>query len=141
MSETKVASAERTIGSLKNSLHRYMEDNGYKYIHKLTQFVTTLNSRKICSIDLIPKNVNSSHFLSIVYSKPREFRNPKFKIGDKFRISKYNLPFRKGYKPQFTREVFEIFASFSRKPPTYTLKDEQDDFIRGKLYQKKSKVI
>ena len=36
MSETKAAFAERTIRSLKNILFRYMEDNGYKYIHKLT---------------------------------------------------------------------------------------------------------
>ena len=36
MSETKAAFAERTIRSLKNILYRYMEDNGYKYIHKLT---------------------------------------------------------------------------------------------------------
>ena len=47
MIETKAAFAEPTIRSLKNILYRYMEDNGYKYIHKLTQLVTTLNSRKI----------------------------------------------------------------------------------------------
>ena len=100
MSETRAAFAERTIRSLKNKLHRYMEDNGYKYIHKLTQFVTTLNSRRNYSIDLIPKNVKNSDFFSILYSKPqREFRKPKFKVGDKVRISKYDLPFRKGYKP------------------------------------------
>ena len=65
-----------------------MEDNGYKYIQKLTQFVTTLSSRKNCSIDLIPKNVKNSDFLSILYSKPlREFRTPKFKKGDIVRIS------------------------------------------------------
>ena len=43
MSKTKAAFADRTIRSLKNLIYRYMEDNGYKYIHKLTQFVTTLN--------------------------------------------------------------------------------------------------
>ena len=101
-----------------------MEDNGYKYIHKLTQFITTLNSLKNCSIDLIPKNVKNSDFLSILHSKPlREFRKPNFKVGDRVRISKYDLPFRKGYKPQFTKEVFEIIASSSRKSPTYTIED------------------
>ena len=45
MSETKAAFAERTLRSLKKILYRYMEDNGYKYIHKLTQFVSTLKSR------------------------------------------------------------------------------------------------
>ena len=38
MSDTKAAFAERTIRSLKNILYRYMEDFGYKYIHKLPQF-------------------------------------------------------------------------------------------------------
>ena len=103
MSETKAAFAERTIRSLKNILYRYMEDNGYKYIHKLTQIVKTLNSSRNCSIDLIPKNVKNSDFLSILYNKPlREFRKPQFKIGDRVRISKYDLAFRKGFKPQFT---------------------------------------
>ena len=42
MSEIKAAFAERTTGFLKNILYRYMEDNGYKYFHKLSQFVTKL---------------------------------------------------------------------------------------------------
>ena len=137
MSETKAAFAERTIRSLKNILYRYMEDNGDNYVHKLTQFVTTLNSRRYCSIDLIPKNVKNSDILSILYSKPlREFRKPKFKVGDRVRIWKYDLPFRKGYKPQFRKEVFEIDAISFKKPPTYRIKDEQDEIIRGKFYQK-----
>ena len=137
MSETQAAFAERTIRSLKNILHRYMEDNGYKYFQKLTQFITTLNSRRNCSIDLIPKNVKISDFLSILYSKPlREFRKPMFKVGDRVRILKYDLPVRKGYKPQFTKKVFEIVANYSKKPPTNTKKDEQDEIIRGKFYQK-----
>ena len=133
MSETKAAFAERTIRSLNNILYRYMEDNAYKYVHKLNQIFTTLSSRRNCSIDLIPKNVKKSDFLSILYGKPlREFRKPQFKIGDRVGISKYDLPFRKGYKPQFT-QIVEIS---SRKPPTYKINDEQDEIIRGKFYQK-----
>ena len=136
LSEARATFTERTIRSLKNILYRYMENNGYKYIHKLTQFVTKLNSRRNCSMDLIPNNVMNSDFLSILYSKPlREFRKPKFKIGDRVRISKFDLPFRKGYKPQFKKKVSEIVAIPSKKPPTYTIKDEQDETIRGKFYQ------
>ena len=137
MSETKTAFAERTIRSLKNILYRYMEDFGYKYIHKLPQFITTLNSRRNSSIDMRPNTVKNCDFLSILYSKPlREFKKPIFKVGDRERISKYDLPFRKGYKPQFTREVSEIVAIATRKPPTYTIEDEQEEIIRGKFYQK-----
>ena len=137
MSETKAAFAERTIRSLKNILYRYMEDFGYKYIHKLPQFITTLKSRRNSSIDMRPNTVKNCDFMSILYSKPlREFKKPTFKIGHRVQISKYDLPFRKGYKPQFTREVFEIVAIATRKPPTYTIKDEQGEAIQGRFYQK-----
>ena len=137
MSETKGAFAERTIRSLKYILYRHMEDYACKYIHKLPQFSTTLNSRRNNSIDMRPNTVKNCDFMSTLYSKHlREFKKPIFKIGDRVRISKYDLPFRKGYKPQFTRKFFEIVASATRKPPTYTIKDEQGEVIQGKFYQK-----
>ena len=137
MSETKEVFAERTIRSLKNILYRYMEDFGYKYIHKLLQFITTLNCRRNSSIEMRPNTVKNCDFLSILYSKHlREYKNPTFKVGDRVRISRYDLLFGKGYKPQFTRDVFEIVAIVTRRPPTYTIKDEQDEIIQGKFYQK-----
>ena len=75
--------------------------------------------------------------MSILYSKHlREHKKPTFKTGDGVRMSKYDLSCRKGYKPQFTREVFEVVAIATKKPPTYTIKDEQDEIIQGKYYQK-----
>ena len=122
---------------MEDILLRYIEDYRYNYIHKLPHFVTTLNSRKNCFINFEPKDVKSSDFLSILYSNPLgEFRKPKFKTGDEFHITKYYLPFRKGYKPQFTQEVFGIVAISSRKSPPYTKNDEQDEIIRGKFCQK-----
>ena len=115
MSETKAAFAEHTIRSLKNILYRHMEDFVYKYIHKVPQFITSLNSRRNSSIDMRPNTVQNCDFMSILYSKPlRELKKPGFKIGDRVRISKYDLHFRKGYKPQFTREIFDIVAIATR---------------------------
>ena len=130
MSETKAAFAERSIRSLKNFLYCYLEHYGYKYIHKLPQFITTSNSRTNSSIDMRSNTVKNCDFMSILSSKLlREFKKPTFKIGDIVRISKYDVPFRKGYKAQFTREVFEIVAIATRKPSTYIIKDEQDEII------------
>ena len=94
MSETKAAFAERTIRSLKNILYRYMEDYGYKYIQKLPQFIATMNSRNNRSRDMKHNHVQNSDFMSVLYSKTlREYKKPKFGIGDRVRISKYDLYF------------------------------------------------
>ena len=113
-----------------------MEDYGYKYIHKLPQIITTLNSTRNSSIDKGLNTVENCDFMSVLYSKHlREYKKPTFKTGDRVRISKYDLIFPKGYKPQFIRETFESVAIATRKPPTYTIKHEQDEFIQGKFYQ------
>ena len=89
MSGSKAAFAERTIRSLKNILYRYMEDFGYKYIHKLPQFINTLNCRPKSSTAMRPNTVKNCHFMTIPYSKLlREYKKPTFKIGDSVRISK-----------------------------------------------------
>ena len=142
MSETKAAFAERTIRSLKNILYRYMEDFDQKFIHKLPEYIATLYSRRNSSIDMRPKTVMKCDFMSILYSKPlREFKKPTFNVGDRVRISKYDLLFRKDYKPQCTREVFEIVAIATRKPTSYTIKDEQDEVIQGNFCQKEPIIV
>ena len=109
MSETKAAFAERTIRSLKNILYRYIEDFGYKHIHKLPQIITTLNYRRNSSIDMRPNTVKNCDFMSILYSKPlREVKKPTFKVGDRVRISRYDLLFGKGYKPKCSKEKTQI---------------------------------
>ena len=86
---------------------------------------------------MVPNKVKDSDFMSILYGKTkREFPPPKFAIGDKVRISKNDLLFRKCYKPHFTEELFEIVALACRKPPTYTTKDNQNLVTRGKFYEK-----
>ena len=114
-----------------------MEVYGYKSIRKLPQFFATMNSKNNLSIDMKPNHVKNSDFMSILYSKPlRENEKPKFGIGDKVRLSKNDLLFRKGYKPQYTQEIFEIVAIATKKPPSYTIIDEQEEVIRGKFYEK-----
>ena len=62
-----------------------MEDNGYKYIQKFTQFVKTLNSRRNCSIDLIPKNVRVPSFCPFCTANHYEnLGNPSLKLEIEF---------------------------------------------------------
>ena len=94
-----------------------------------------MNSRNNRSVDMKPNHVKN--FMSILYSTPlREYKEPRVKIRDRVCISKYDLPFRKSCKTQFAQEIFEIVAIATKKPPTNTIKDEQEEIIRGKFYEK-----
>ena len=57
-------------------------------------------------------------------------------IGERVRISKYDLHFMKSYKPQIASKIFEIVANATEKPPAYTIRDEQEEAIRGEFYEK-----
>ena len=114
-----------------------MEVYGYKYIHKIPQFITTLSSRRNSSIDMSPNTLNNCDFMSILYNKPlQEYKKHTFKIGHRVQIPNFDLLFRKSYKLQFTREVFEIVANATKKSPTYTIRDEQDEIVQDNLYRK-----
>lgn len=142
MSETKACYAERAIRSLKNIIYRYMEDNGYKYVHKLQDFVNTMNSRINRGTGMKPKSVKNSDVMKILYNKGmRKPTNVLFRVGDNVRISKTDIPFRKGYKPQFTDEIFEIQKISTRNPPTYKLIDMASEKILGKFYQNELKKV
>ena len=62
--------------------------------------------------------------------------NPKFKIGDKVRISKYKRKvFDTGYTPNWTQEIFLIDKIQSTNPITYRLKDLNNEEIQGSFYE------
>ena len=135
-SETKAAVAERAIKFLKNIIYRYMEENGDKYMRKMDFFLKTMNTRVNRSTGKAPKNVTNKEVLSIFYRNPvHQYKRPRFKAGKNVRISKKDIPFRKGYKSQFTNEIFKIVKTATFKPPTYSLCGEQGDEILGKFYE------
>ena len=53
-----------------------------------------------------PVDVKSSTYIK--YDKETNDKDPKFKIGDIARISKYKNIFAKGYAPNWSEEVFVI---------------------------------
>ena len=61
---------------------------------------------------------------------------PKFKVGDKVKISKYKRKiFDKGYTPNWTEEIFLVDKIQSTNRITYRLKDLNDQEIEGSFYE------
>ena len=145
-SEKKSAFAERNIRSLKNLIYRYLEDKwSYEYLSKLPDFVKTINSRVNRVTQLAPNKVTKQHVSKLIsQTAQKSFQlksSPKLSIGDYVRIAKVDLPFRKGYKQNFTDEVFEISNILTQNPPTYGLIDANQQPIQGKFYQQELQVV
>ena len=68
-----------------------------------------------------PAHVNSSTYIDS--SKEINNKNPKFKIGDIVRISKYKNIFAKGYTPNWSKDVFVIKNVKNTVPWTYVIND------------------
>ena len=67
-----------------------------------------------------------------IFLKPGK---PKFSIGDKVRIRKYQRRvFDKGYTPNWTEEVFVIDKVNLTKPVTYNVVDLLGEKVEGSFY-------
>ena len=61
---------------------------------------------------------------------------PKFKVGDKVRISKYKQKvFDKGYTPNWTEEIFVVDKIHFTNPVTHKIKDLTGEIILGTFYE------
>ena len=67
-------------------------------------------------------------------SKEINDKDPKFKIGDIVRISKYKNIFAKGYTPNWSEEVFVIKKVKNTVPWTYIISDLNGEEIVGTFY-------
>ena len=63
-------------------------------------------------------------------------KDPKFKVGDNVRISKYKNIFAKGYTPNWSEEVFVINKIKNTVPWTYAISDLNGEEITGSFYEK-----
>ena len=75
-------------------------------------------------------------YICIGSSKDVNDKDPKFKVGDHERISKYKNIFAKGYTPNWSDEVFVIKEVKNIVPWTYVINDLNGEEIIGTFYQK-----
>ena len=70
------------------------------------------------------------------YNEDSNEKNPKFKVGDRVRISKYKNIFAKGYTPNWSEEVFVVNKIKNTVPWTYAISDLNGEEITGSFYEK-----
>ena len=90
--------AERSIRTLKNKIYKYMTSLSKNvYIDRLDNIGKECNNTYHKSIKIKPVDVKDNTYINL--KKEVNDKNPKFKVVDHVRISKYKNIFTKGYIP------------------------------------------
>ena len=139
-SERKAAVVERFNRTLKTSMWKYFDKNSTKHwLDILDDLVYNYNHSKHSSTKMKPADVNEENkeqaWLNLFGYGVGEFPDPKFKVGDTVRISKYKNIFKKGYEQNFTDEIFSVTKVFRGDPNMYEIVDEDNESIHGKFYE------
>ena len=120
--EGKSVVAERFIRTLKNKIYKYMTSISKNvYIDKLDAIVDEYNNIYHTTIKMKPIDVKDNTYINA--DKEINNKDPKFKVGDHVRISKYKNIFAKGYMPNWSEEVFVIKKVENTVPWTYVIND------------------
>ena len=132
--EGKSVVAERFIKTLKNKIYKYMTTMSKNvYINKLDDIVGEYNNTYHRTIKMKPVDVKDNTYID--FEKEDNDKDPKFKVGDRVRISKYKNIFAK-YTPNWSEEVFVTSKIKNTVPWTYVINDLNGEEIIGTFYEK-----
>ena len=94
--EGKPVVVERFIRTLKTKIYKYMTSISKNvYIDKLDDIVNEYNNTYHRTIKMKPVDDKDNTYID--FGKDVNDKDPKFKVDDHERISKYNNAFAKGY--------------------------------------------
>ena len=138
--EGKSVVAERFIRTLKNKIYKYISSISKNvYIYKLYDIVKEYNNTYHRTIKMKPIDIKNNTYID--FEKKVNDKDPKFKVGDYVRISKYKNIFAKGYTPNWSEEVFVIKKVKNTVPWTYVINDLNGEEIIGTFYEKELQKI
>ena len=144
--EEKSSVVERWIGTMKQHMYKYFTANDtFKYYDILDKLVKNYNNTVHSSIKMAPvqasKLENELTVYKILYPKKGEkTKKPRFKVGDRVRITKKKGKFEKGYTTRWTVEIFVIDKVLNTNPVTYRIKDLKGEEIKGSFYEQELQI-
>ena len=107
------------------------------YIDKLDDIVNEYNNTYHRTIKMKPIDVKDNTYIDSMKShseKEINDKDPKFKVCDQIRISKYKNIFAEGYTPTWSEEVFVNCKIKNTVPWTSVINDLNGEEIIGTFY-------
>ena len=105
------------------------------YIDKLDDIFNKYNNIVHKTIKMKPIDVKDNSYID--FTKEVNDKEPKFKVDDHVRISKYKIIFAKRYTPNWSEEAFLITKIKNAVTWTYVIDDLNEEEITGTFYEKK----
>ena len=147
--ETKCAMVERFNRTLQQKLWRYFTATRRdRYLDVLQDVVDSYNRSVHRTTGYAPADVNvmnAETVWRVVYGdllEQRKLKSPKYKAGDLVRLSKVKKTFEKGYKTNWTREVFTVSRVYrGRTVHEYRIKDLDGQEVMGKFLEKELQKV
>jgi len=149
-SDLKACVVERFNRTLKEKMWRYFTFSKTKrWIDVLPQLIKSYNNSYHRSIKRKPNQVRKKDedelFLTLYHYNKSDGNNStiklNFKVGDFVRLNKIKKTFEKGYTPNWTREIFKIDGIKATVPPSYKIKDLNNEEITGSFYEQELQKI
>jgi len=142
--DTKACIAERFIRTLKERLWRYFTyTDTRRYVDIIHDLVYSYNHSYHRSIKCKPVQVcaeNQEEVWQNLYGD-LTVRQPKLFEGDLVRLSVLRRPFRKGYLPRWTLELFRISKALAGDPPFYKIEDLGGEILQGTFYEEELQKV
>ena len=143
--ETKCAFVERFNRTLRSKMWRYFTASKQeRYVHVLQNLVDGYNNTVHSTTGMAPSDINALNAEQVwrkVYKFPQKYKKPRYKEGDLVRISKTKKTFEKGYRSNWTREIFKVVRVYKRVKPEYKLEDLTGEDILGKFLESELQVV
>ena len=138
--DAKASIVERFNRTLKERMYRYFTArNTRTYLNVLPQLLNGYNQTRHRSIGMAPRDVTDDNVRVVwtkLYGKRLKRRpRPKLKVGDRVRLSKKHRPFKKGYLPGWTEEVFIVRRVVRGPVVTYHLEEWDGTPLEGSFYE------
>jgi hypothetical protein len=140
--EGKAVVVERFNRTLKQMMwKRFTVQGNSKWVGILPELIKLYNNNVHRMIQTTPNiaSENPDKIKDLINQNNLENENkrktPKFTVGDRVRIYKYQYQFTKGFVSKWTDEIFKIDEVIPTVPVTYRIKDLKGENIEGRFYE------
>ena len=140
-SDTKSALIERAIKTLKNRLYKYFtHSKTFSWYNVFSKHIDNYNNTIHSVTKMAPKDITKENEgLAWVNSYKSLFqiqkKIPFFKPEDFVRLTHLRKPFKKGFLPGWTKEIFIIHEVKQTIPVTYKVRDQSGEILKGIFYE------